>query len=354
MTLGIRKTILGIADYSPGGAPRNASDAKLSSNENPFSPLPSVCAIISEAALAANRYPDNECIEVREKLSALYDIAPEGIAIGCGSIGLLRQALLALVDPGDEVIYGWPSFEAYPILCAQVGAKSIQVALTNSSLNLAAIAKAVSSRTKIIIVCNPNNPTGTIVTRESFERFLSSVPSDVLVVLDEAYFELSRILECPDGLDYVARYPNVLVLRSMSKAFGLAALRIGYAVASPDLIRILLRTSLPFAVSSIAQAAAIASIDHYEELLDRVTSIVSSRDRLQQRFSQLEIDVPESQANFFWLPIAGGTDDLYRALRAQGVITRPRPPHGLRISIGTEEDNFRMMHALEKYFSAKP
>lgn len=353
MTLGIRKTILGIADYTPGAASENPSDAKLSSNENPFAPLPSVRAVIGEAALAANRYPDNECVQVRQKLSTLYDILPEAIAVGCGSIGLLHQVLLALVDPGDEVIYGWPSFEAYPILCAQVGAKTMQVELTDSSLDLTAIGQAVTSRTKVIIICNPNNPTGTIVTRESFEKFLSTVPPDVLVVLDEAYYEMSTDSECPDGLDYISDFRNVLVLRSMSKAFGLAALRIGYAAASPDLIRILLRASLPFAVSSLAQVAAIASIDHYDELLERVTRIVTFRDQLQERLSELQTHVPESQANFFWLPVGDRVADLYKALSAQGVITRPRPPHGLRISIGSEQDNFRMIDALEKYFSAK-
>lgn len=347
--LAIRQNVAAIADYTPGQSSDDRECAQLSSNENPFSPLPSVRTALADAAQLINRYPDNDANELTLALSRFYDISPGSIALGCGSIGLLRNILIAMVDPDDEVIFGEVSFEAYPILCQQIGAKCVTVPLVGQALDLAGFSAHITTRTKVILVCNPNNPTGTSISKKELDALLDKVPPHIMVVIDEAYFEYVRNPDSPDGRIYALERPNVVTLRSMSKAFGLAALRVGYAIGQPDTIRLLKRAQLPFDINALAQKAAIVSIENYHELVERVEEANAMRSRMQQRMDELGLATLGSQTNFFWFPLRDKSGCLFDFLRTKKIIARLRKPHGVRVSIGTASENERFMQAIETF-----
>src|SRR5690606_19549254 len=232
----LRPAVSALPAYVPGArvAP-GAAAFKLSSNENPYPPLPSVLAAIADAAADVNRYPDMYATELTEALADHLGVGADEVVVGNGSVAVLAHVLQTVVQPGDEVVYPWRSFEAYPIAVAVAGATSVQVPLLTGAdqgrLDLPGMAAAVTDRTRVVMLCSPNNPTGPVVHRDELETFLDAVPSDVLVVLDEAYLEFVRDPEAPDGLAVYAQRPNVVLLRTFSKAYGLAGLRVGYAVA---------------------------------------------------------------------------------------------------------------------------
>jgi histidinol-phosphate aminotransferase len=332
-----------VAAYKPGRPPARTDGRptyKLSSNENPYPPLPGVLAAATEAAGQMNRYPDMGAVDLLEALSDRFGVPVSDLAVGTGSVALLYHLLQATVTDGDEVIYAWRSFEAYPIAVQLTGATSVQVPLTDDARHdFKAMEAAITDRTKVVLVCTPNNPTGPVVRRDELLRFLDAVPSNVLVVLDEAYREFVRETDVADGVDVCRDRPNVVVLRTFSKAYGLAGFRVGYAIGHPTVVAAIRKCALPFGVSHVAQAAAIASLAVEDELLERVDALVIERTRVVDELRAAGWDVPETQTNFVWLALGDGTAAFAEAVQAEGVSIRPFPGDGARVSIGEPEAN---------------
>jgi histidinol-phosphate aminotransferase len=346
MTPRLRPVLETMPAYVPGRSVPGA--IKLASNETPYPPLPHVVARISEAAAEINRYPDSFAIELTAVLAAKFGVGVEQVRVGCGSVSLCTQLVQALVDADEEVMYAWRSFEAYPIISAVSGASALQVPLRDHVHDLDAMAERVTGKTKLIFVCNPNNPTGTAITRDALVRFLGAVPQDVVVALDEAYREFVSDPDVPDGMTLLPEFPNLIVLRTFSKAYGLAGLRVGYAVAAdPALTAALRQTQVPFAVTTVAQAAALASLDPRaeRELFTRVADIVQERDRVRAGLLGLGYEVPPSQANFVWLPLGDATADWAAECERRKVIVRGFAGSGARVTIGTPDENDRFLAA---------
>jgi histidinol-phosphate aminotransferase len=327
--------------YKPGKVASSADGRsyKLSSNESPYGPLPSVRDVIADAGGLVNRYPDNGCTALIEAIAARYGVPAEHVAVGCGSVGVTQMLLESVGEPGVEVVYAWRSFEAYPTLADLAGVTSVRVPLTEETHDLAAMADVITDRTRMIFVCNPNNPTGTIVRRPELEAFFDRVPEDCLIVLDEAYHEYVRDAEVPDGLTLYADRPNLAILRTFSKAYGLAGLRVGFMVAQPRIAEQVRKTYLPFSVNLVAQAAAIASLKAEGELLERVEATVKERERVRDVLLRQGWAVPPTEANFVWLRLGEGTMGFSAACDAAGVSVRPFPGEGARVSIGSPEEN---------------
>ncbi|MFJ6541944.1 histidinol-phosphate transaminase [Streptomyces sp. NPDC091385] len=348
----LRAELEGIPTYKPGKPAAAGGQAayKLSSNENPYPPLPGVMERVTAAVAEFNRYPDMACTALMSELAERFGVPLSHIATGTGSVGVAQQLVQATSGPGDEVIYAWRSFEAYPIITQVSGARSVQVPLTDGDVHdLDAMADAITERTRLIFVCNPNNPTGTVVRRAELERFLDRVPSDVLVVLDEAYREFIRDPEVPDGIELYRERPNVCVLRTFSKAYGLAGLRIGFAIAHEPVAAALRKTAVPFGVSHIAQEAAIASLEAEDELLGRVGSLVCERQRVAEALRAQGWTVPESQANFVWLRLGERTTEFAEACERHGVVVRPFAGEGVRVTIGETEANDIFLKVTEAF-----
>ncbi|WP_351230616.1 histidinol-phosphate transaminase [Streptomyces sp. NPDC002133] len=350
----LRAELDGIPTYKPG-KPAAAGDEgptafKLSSNENPYPPLPGVMETVIAAAAGFNRYPDMACTGLMNELSDRFGVPVSHLATGTGSVGVAQQLLQATSGPGDEVIYAWRSFEAYPIITQISGATPVPVPLTSGDVHdLDAMAEAVTDRTRLIFVCNPNNPTGTVVHRAELERFLDRVPSDVLVVLDEAYREFIRDTDVPDGIEIYRERPNVAVLRTFSKAYGLAGLRVGFAIAHEPVAAALRKTAVPFGVSQLAQDAAVASLQAEDELLGRVGSLVAERTRVYDGLVKQGWTVPPTQANFVWLRLGERTADFAAACERAGVVVRPFAGEGVRVTIGECEANDVFLNTAEAF-----
>jgi histidinol-phosphate aminotransferase len=338
------------APYRPGKAPApGVRSFKLSSNESPFGPLPSVLKVIGEAAADVNRYPDNGAVELTAAIAAHFGVPASHIAVGCGSVGVAQQLLEAVGEPGAEVIYAWRSFEAYPYLSDLAAATSVRVPLRDERHDLAAMAAAITERTRLIFVCNPNNPTGTVVHRAELAEFLDRVPGDCLVVLDEAYSEYVRDRDVPDGLTLYPDRPNVAVLRTFSKAYGLAGLRVGFLVGHEPVAAAVRKTMLTFTVNSLAQAAAIASLAAEPELLDRVETVVAERERVFGELTRQGWTVPPTQANFVWLQLGDDTADFAAACDRAGISVRPFAGEGARVSIGARAANDAFLEVAAAY-----
>ncbi len=303
---------------------------------------------VVEAMQSSHRYPDMGVVELRDALAARYGVAPERIVTGCGSVALAEILAKATCLPGDEIVYAWRSFEAYPIVTAGVGATSVRVPNTEGhGHDLNAMADAITDRTRLVIVCNPNNPTGTFLHKAELDRFLARVPSDVLVVLDEAYREMVTDPDVPDAIETYADRPNIVVLRTMSKAWGLAGLRMGFLIAQPEVAGAIRKVLTPFSTSLIAQAAALAALRQEDEVRRRCALVVSERDRVTEAVRKLGIDVPTSQANFVWLPLADKSAPFATACESRGVIVRAFQPDGVRVTIGTPDENDQFLAAAE-------
>ena len=338
----LRPEIASLAPYRQG-KPAAEDAFKLSSNENPYEPLPAVLEAI--AASPINRYPDAMATALRAQLAERYGVTSEQIQVGAGSASILSQLILASSAPGDEVLYSWRSFEAYPGLVAVAGATSVQVPNTaDHRHDLPAMAAAITDRTRLIIVCSPNNPTSTVVTRAEFETFMDSVPTDILVVLDEAYAEFVTDPEAVRGTELLERYPNLTVLRTFSKAYGLAGLRIGYAVGQDYVMDAARATAIPLAVIDQAQRAAMVSLQHENELLDRVSRLAAQRDVVWAALQAQGWDVPRPQGNFVWLPTGEHTAWAAEVLAANGIVARALV-EGLRVSIGEEASVEKLLKA---------
>jgi len=339
------------APYKPGKRPSapGGKAFKLSSNESPFGPLPSVLKVIAETAGNVNRYPDNGASELTAAIAAHLGVPASHVAVGCGSVGVAQQLLEAVGEPGAEVVYAWRSFEAYPYLSDLAGVTSVRVPLRDEGHDLSAMAEAVTDRTRLIFVCNPNNPTGTVVRRAELEEFLGRVPGDCLVVLDEAYNEYVRDPGVPDGIDLYRDRPNLAVLRTFSKAYGLAGLRVGFLIGHDPVAAAVRKTMLTFAVNTLAQAAAVASLEAEPELLERVDAVVQERDRVRAELLSQGWTVPPTEANFVWLRLGGDTPDFADACDRAGVSVRPYGAEGVRVSIGDREANDAFLAAASAY-----
>jgi histidinol-phosphate aminotransferase len=346
--------IAALPTYRPGKGAAQAeaehgiTDAiKLASNESPDAPLDPIVAAIAAAALGANRYPDHRATAVREAIAQWLGVGADQVAIGTGSSGLLQQFVLAYVDPGEEVLFPWRSFEAYPIFTNLVAGVSVTVPLTDDlAYDADGLIDAITSRTKLLFLATPNNPTGVATSTRDLSTIVERVPSDVLVVIDEAYREFVDPAYGDPVAELVPRFANVVVTRTFSKAHGLAGLRLGYAVGDPRVVATVDKTLLPFAVNSLAQAAALAAIEHEQAITERVQAIVRERARVEDALAGAGWKLPDHQGNFVWLRTGDASDAVGLGLERRGVVVRPFSGDGIRVTIGRPAENDRFLAAL--------
>ena len=355
MTLEFSDRVRRIPVYpAANGYAQRAPLVRLASNESPFPPLPPVVEAVTRALPSLNRYPDPTNSELRRALSDRYGVAAERIAIGNGSCDVLLSAGEALLEPGAELVYAWPSFSVYPHLEAASGARGVRVPLTAEERHdLPAMLREVTVATRMVIVCNPNNPTSTAVALDEISAFVAEVPGHVCVVLDEAYCEFS-LLEDPDAsLDLLRRHPNLVLLRTFSKVYGLCGLRVGFALCgSEDLPRALDAVRQPFFCNAAAQAAAVEALRHQDVVADRVTRTIAERLSVNDALEAMGLRVAESQANFCWLHLPDEADEgeVVGGLAERGVLVRAGAALGLegalRVTYGLPEENERFLEAL--------
>jgi histidinol-phosphate aminotransferase len=352
----LRPDIDSLPAYKAGQRPPERPDLtvyKISSNEVPYPPLPSVVDAIARAAQEIHRYPDPASSRLVAALAQRHGVAEDQIALGTGSVALCGHITSAVAGPGDEVVYAWRSFEAYPIWTQIAGAASVQVPLLPGERHdLPAMLAAITPRTRLVFVCTPNNPTGAVITEAELTGFLDQVPSDVLVVLDEAYTEFVTRTDVADGVAMVRRYPNLVLLRTFSKAYGLAALRVGFAIAHPAVAAAIRKTATPFGVSTVAEEAAVASLAAEDELMERVRAVVVERERVLAALRAQGWNVVDSQANFVWLRLGDRTTDYAAACEEAGITVRPFAGEGVRITVGEPEANDRVITVSQAFLTA--
>lgn len=343
--------ISALPKYVPGARGNTAAlpPIKLSSNENPLPPLKSIADAVASAATQIHRYPDMFAVELTEKIAASINVDPDCVVVGGGSVAVLAHIIQAYAGSGHEVAYAWRSFEAYPILTTLVGATPVQVPLDGSARHdLPALAAAVTANTRVVLVCSPNNPTGPAVHAGEFDAFMEAIPADVVVVLDEAYLEFVTDPLAVRGADVIGKWPNLVVLRTFSKAYGLAGVRVGYAVGGAEVMSPVRSCVTPFSVSGVAQAAGLAALEAEAELLERVAGIVEQRAYVVAELTAQGWELPQAQGNFVWLPLGD------RALEVAGklagttpqILVRPFAGDGIRVSIGTPDENRNLLAAL--------
>jgi histidinol-phosphate aminotransferase len=327
--------------------------AKLSSNELPFPPFPEVEAAIARAAADANRYPDPGCVELKAALAARHGVTTDRIVVATGSVAVVYHLLQAFCDPGDEVVYAWRSFEAYPIAAQLVGARSVRVPLTaDARHDVAGLLAAVTDRTRVVLACTPNNPTGPAMTQGELDALADGLPARVLLVIDEAYEEFAS----PDpgvagrGQPLLDR-PNVVSLRTFSKAFALAGFRVGYGVASRSVAEAAAKCALPFGVGAAAQAAAIVALGLEVRVREQLSPVTTERARVLTSLRTLGYDVPDSQANFVWLGLGDGAAGFAEECERGGCVLRPFDGVGVRVSIATPPENDLFLAAAAAWMS---
>lgn len=352
------RRVMGTLPSYTAGKPPTVIDGldsyKLSSNENPFPPLPAVLEAISRRQ-DINRYPDPLSTALRTELASFLDIPAEDIVTGGGSLGALNQLLATFAGQDengvqDQVIYPWRSFEAYPISVGLSGAEGVQVPLREDGTHdLEAMAAAVTPRTRVVLLCTPNNPTGPALTAAQVEEFLAKVPADVIVVIDEAYEDFVRDPQAVNGIEMYRRHPNVVVLRTFSKGAGLAGLRVGYSVSHPPVTQYLRVAAVPFAVSQLAETAAVTSLRHHRELVERIQELVKERTRVVEGLRQLGWRIPEAQGNFVWLALGDDTPEFAALAEQQALAVRAFGTEGVRVTIGEEEANTRFLALCATY-----
>ncbi|MGH3844346.1 MAG: pyridoxal phosphate-dependent aminotransferase [Pseudonocardiaceae bacterium] len=349
----LRADLDSLPTYVPGRT--ILGTVKLASNEVSAGPLPSVVAAIADAAAGVNRYPDNGMTALVERLATRLDVAPSQVAVGCGSVSLCQQLVQATCGPGDEVLFAWRSFEEYPRLTQVVGARPRMVALRpDHSHDLLAMLEAITPATRLVFVCSPNNPTGTAVRRDELVTFLDAVPDGVLVALDEAYHEFVTDPDVPDGVELGRRRDNLAVLRTFSKAYGLAGLRVGYCVAPEPITAALRKMFVTFSVNSLAQVAALASLDVADELLARCRGITAERARVRGELLEMGYPVADSQANFLWLPLGEQTTAFTEHCLDHKIVIRPFLGEGARVTISEADENGAFLAAARSFPRERP
>jgi histidinol-phosphate aminotransferase len=342
MSVHLRDAMTSLPAYVPGKKVPGA--IVLASNESPYGLLPSVSAVLAQHANGLSRYPDMGSTRLIEAIAAHHGVDTDRIAVGAGSVEVCGQLTSASVDDGDEVVFGWRAFEAYPIITAVVGGASVKVPLTADHVHdVDDMAAAVTDKTRLVFLCNPNNPTGTTVGEAELRRLLDTVPDNVLVVIDEAYREYADRAVVPDAAVLFADRPNVAVTRTFSKAYALAGLRVGYCIAAPDVVSAVRKCQVPFSVSVLAQEAAIAALGEAEEVSRRAKLTVAERERVRSALLDAGYDVPPSQGNFVWLVLGERATAFAQDCMDGGVIVRPFAGEGVRVTIGAEADNDRLL-----------
>jgi histidinol-phosphate aminotransferase len=327
---------------------------KLASNETPFAPHPQVLEAVESQLRTLNRYPDPAKATLRRRLSERTGVAPERIAIGNGSCELLLSAGEAMLEPGAEVVYGWPSFSIYPHLAAMSGARAITVPLNDAQEHdLDGMAKEVTAATRMVIVCNPNNPTATGLPLAAIDEFVKSVPRHVAVILDEAYVEFSTLQDPDESLDLLKKHPNLIALRTFSKVYGLCGLRVGYSLGSEEFRLAVDRVRQPFSVNALAQAAATEALNHVDEVERRVEQTAIERMHVESELQERGLETTDSQANFSWVSLGDrDEDEVVDGLARQGVIVRAGKALGqdgwMRVTYGTRQENDRFLAALDQ------
>ncbi len=329
----------------PPTASGGGESHRLYLNESPFPPLPSAQAVIAESASRAHLYPAIAPERLVHRLSEIHDVPPDCLATGPGSVGIYQQIGQAFLHDGDEVVYAWPSFEAFPIVARIAGARPVPVPLTDHHHDLDALAAAVGPRTAAVFLCNPDNPSGTAFGDKELDGFLDSVPTRTLVVVDDAYheFALPGSGASADAVAFARRRPNVIALRTFSKAYSLAGLRVGYAVTASPIAQALRKCAVPCGVSDIAVQAALVSLDAAGELRARVEQITAERERLTDGLAALGWPVVRSLANFVWLALGQSAAPVADAFQAAGLLVRAYPGEGVRVSVGTPDANDRVL-----------
>jgi histidinol-phosphate aminotransferase len=349
-----RGVVADLPSYRPGKGAAQAEEEhgisgaiKLASNENPVPPLDAIVAAVAEAATGANRYADHRASAVRSAIAARLGVDDDQVTVGNGSTGVLQQLFFSYVDPGDEVVYPWRSFEVYPVFTRLMDGHAVQVPLAaDLGIDVDAVVGAVTDMTKLLFIATPNNPTGVASTTSELRNLLERVPDHVVVCIDEAYREFLDPGFGDPVTELLTDFPNAIVTRTFSKAHGLAGVRVGYAVGHADLIATIDKTLLPFAVNALAQAAAVAAIDHEAEIAVRVQAILAERARVEVELAATGWTFPNHQGNFVWLATGDRTDDIALALEQRGVVVRPFSGEGLRVTIGSVAENDRFLAAL--------
>jgi histidinol-phosphate aminotransferase len=356
-----RAAVAAMPSYKPGKDAKQSeaelgitNAIKLASNENPMPPIAEVIEAITDVVAGVNRYADHRAMELRSTIADWVGLPVDQVTVGSGSSSILHRLASAYVDPGDEVVYPWRSFEVYPIYTMLLDGVPVTVPLVDETADLDGLAAAITDRTKLVMIANPNNPTGTVRSTAELDAFCDKVPDRVLVVLDEAYFEFVDSELGNSITDLLPRHRNVVVTRTFSKAQGLAGLRVGYAMAAPEVISAIDKTQIPFAVNMAAQAGAVAAVRHADKIAMRVEEIVGERRRVVDEVRSWGVEVPETQANFFYLGLGERANDVFASMERDGVVVRMFDRLGVRITISTEEENDRMLASLRSALSAVP
>jgi histidinol-phosphate aminotransferase len=350
VTARLRPELADLPAYTPGRTVPGA--IKIASNETVDGPLPSVRAAIETSTDLINRYPDNGYVELKERLAKHVDVAPENISVGSGSVSLCQQLIQITSTVGDEVLFAWRSFEIYPLQVRTAGATPVQIPLRDHTHDLDAMLAAITDRTRLIFVCNPNNPTSTVVDPDALARFVAAVPPHILIAIDEAYVEYIRDDVLPDTIGLARAHDNVVVLRTFSKAYGLAGLRVGYAIGDPDVITALGKVYVPFTATSVSQAAAIASIDAADELMARTDAVVAERARVTAELRAAGYTVPDSQANFVWLPLPGRAQEFAEASADNRIIVRPYGDDGVRVTVAAPHESDAFLEFAKRWMES--
>jgi histidinol-phosphate aminotransferase len=347
----IRADLARLPAYVPGRSVPGS--IKLASNEVALPPLPPILDAIAAAAANGNRYPDMGVVELTERLATRHGVSPSQVAVGCGSVSLCQQLVqITCGAPDDEVVFGWRSFEAYPIVTQVAGAVPVGAPLDEEYRHdPKALLAAITPRTRLLFVCNPNNPTGTVLRRDELVALLDAVPPDVVVALDEAYREFVTDPAVPDGLTLLEGRPNVVVLRTFSKAYRLAGLRVGYAVGSPPVVEALRKVTVAFSVNALAQAAALAALspECLPQLMSACVDVTVERTRVRSALLEAGFVVPESEANFVWLPLGDRTTAFAEHCAAAKILVRPFAGDGARVTIAGEDENDAFLAAARSF-----
>jgi histidinol-phosphate aminotransferase len=326
--------------------------AQLASNESPLPPHPKVVEAIASAAGAMNRYPDPDATLLRRRIAERYETDPARVAVGNGSCEILLAAAEALCEPGAEILYSWPAFSMYPYLPALTGAREIRVPLAEGDVHdLDAMAAEVTAATQLVLVCNPNNPTGTHLPASEVAAFCERIPAHVTIALDEAYVEFQTHDDPDSTVDLLADFPNLVVLRTFSKCYGLAGLRVGYAIGSPRFRKAVDAVRQPFSVNALAQAAGAEAILHQDDVAKRVEGTIAERIRVEEALREMGLATTETHANFSWIDLGEAEEaDVVAALAERMIAVRPGTPLGdpghIRVSYGTAAENDRFLAAL--------
>ncbi len=325
--------------------------AKLASNENPYPPIEEITKAICEELEQLNRYPNSGSYYLCREIAERYSVDPEQVFVGNGSNEIIDLLARAFINPDDEIVYPFPSFIVYPIVSQLMGVKAVEVPLTDYRIDIGAVKGAITRKTKIVFICNPNNPTGTYISASEVERLLDGLRSDIIVAFDEAYYEYVVAEDYPDSLELLKSHPNIIVFRTFSKIFSLSGLRIGYSISDPSLVTCLHKVRQPFNVNRVAQAAARAALKHSDMMKARVDENRAQMKIVRDSLIELGFNVPESQTNFLLALPPAETGDIIEKLLDRGIIVRPMEPFGLgkgtmRVSIGTPEENERFISAV--------